>query len=90
MGDLSPRHHVQTFMFREVLHQKYFENFQLKNEVARYKRKCKESNLEINKLRKDLEEMKTAEIKALQVKKESAVNKHISSASNMAANNPNW
>ena len=76
--------------FPEVLHHKYFENFQLKNEVARYKRKCKESNLEINKLRKDLEEMKTAEIKALQVKKESAVNKHISSASNMAANNPNW
>merc|ERR1711936_1221079 len=61
----------------------------LRTEVARYKRKCKESNLEINKLRKDLEEMKTAEIKALQVKKESAVNKHISSASNMAANNPN-
>ena len=77
-------------IFPEVLHHKYFENFQLKNEVARYKRKCKESNLEINKLRKDLEEMKTAEIKALQVKKESAVNKHISSVSNMAANNPNW
>ena len=39
-------------------------------EVARYKRKGKEANLEIVKLRKDLEDMKNAEIKALQVKKE--------------------
>merc|ERR1712045_638226 len=74
---------------RNLIQSLQTHNVQLKNEVARYKRKCKESNLEINKLRKDLEEMKTAEIKALQVKKESAVNKHISSASNMAADNPN-
>merc|ERR1719245_171018 len=47
-------------------------NVQLKGEVARYKRKCKEANLEIGKLRKDLEEMKTAEIKALQIKRENS------------------
>lgn len=39
----------------------------LKGEVARYKRKCKESSAESAKLRKDLDDMKTAEIKALQV-----------------------
>jgi hypothetical protein len=44
-------------------------NMQLKGEVARYKRKFKESNMEISKLRKDLDEMRTAEIKALQAKK---------------------
>lgn len=42
---------------------------QLKGEVARYKRKFKESNAEISKLRRDLDEMRTAEIKALQAKK---------------------
>ena len=41
----------------------------LQGEVARYKRKGKEANLEIVKLRKDLEDMKTAEIKALQAKR---------------------
>ena len=45
-------------------------NNQLKGEVARYKRKCKEASLEKDKLRKDLDDMKTAEIKALQIKKE--------------------
>jgi len=44
-------------------------NVQLKGEVARYKRKCKESSAESAKLRKDLDDMKTAEIKALQAKK---------------------
>jgi E3 ubiquitin-protein ligase BRE1 len=44
-------------------------NMQLKGEVARYKRKFKESNMEISKLRRDLDEMRTAEIKALQAKK---------------------
>ena len=43
-------------------------NVQLKGEVARYKRKGKEAQLEIAKLRKDLDEMKTQEIKALQVR----------------------
>ena len=42
-------------------------NVQLKGEVARYKRKGKEAQLEIAKLRKDLDEMKTQEIKAIQV-----------------------
>merc|ERR1719188_391164 len=44
-------------------------NVQLKGEVARYKRKCKESGAENVKLRKELDDMKTAEIKALQAKK---------------------
>ena len=43
-------------------------NVQLKGEVARYKRKGKEAQLEIAKLRKDLDEMKTQEIKAIQVR----------------------
>ena len=37
--------------------------------LIRYKRKFKEANLEITKLRRDLDEMRTAEIKALQAKK---------------------
>ena len=45
-------------------------NVQLKGEVARYKRKGKEAQSEIAKLRKDLDDMKTQEIKALQVRKE--------------------
>lgn len=44
-------------------------NMQLKGEVGRYKRKFKESNTEMSKLRRDLDEMRTAEIKALQAKK---------------------
>ena len=56
---------------RNLIQSLQTHNVQLKNEVARYKRKCKEANLETTKLRKDLEEMKTAEIKALQIKKES-------------------
>merc|ERR1712020_433724 len=55
---------------RNLIQSLQTHNVQLKGEVARYKRKGKEANLEIVKLRKDLEEMKTAEIKALQVKKE--------------------
>lgn len=55
---------------RNLIQSLQTHNVQLKGEVARYKRKCKEGNLEIVKLRKDLEDMKTAEIKALQVKKE--------------------
>ena len=35
----------------------------------RYKRKFREKELEASKLRKDLDDMKTAEIKALQVRK---------------------
>merc|ERR550532_544270 len=45
-------------------------NVQLKGEVARYKRKFKEKEIEINKLRKENDELKEAEIKALQAKKE--------------------
>lgn len=55
---------------RNLIQSLQTHNVQLKGEVARYKRKCKETILEINKLRKDLDDMKTAEIKALQVKKE--------------------
>lgn len=55
---------------RNLIQSLQTHNVQLKGEVARYKRKCKEANLEIVKLRKDVEDMKTAEIKALQVKKE--------------------
>ena len=45
-------------------------NNQLKGEVARYKRKFKEKEVEITKLRKENNELKEAEIKALQAKKE--------------------
>jgi len=45
-------------------------NVQLKGEVARYKRKFKEKEMEITKLRKENDELKEAEIKALQAKKE--------------------
>ncbi|XP_059099011.1 E3 ubiquitin-protein ligase Bre1-like [Tigriopus californicus] len=41
-------------------------NVQLKGEVARYKRKGKEGQLEIAKLRKDLDDSKAAEIRVLQ------------------------
>lgn len=41
-------------------------NLQLKGEVCRYKRKGKEAQLEIMKLRKDLDDMKSAEIATLQ------------------------
>ena len=47
--------------------------------MARYKRKGKEANLEIVKLRKDLEDMKNAEIKALQVKKELMLKANVAS-----------
>ena len=57
---------------RDLIQSIQTHNVQLKNEVCRYKRKCKEANLEIGKLRKDLEEMKTAEIKALQIKRENS------------------
>merc|ERR550539_2354273 len=55
---------------RNLIQSLQTQNNQLKGEVGRYKRKCKEANLEIVKLRKDLDDMKTAEIKALQAKKE--------------------
>ena len=55
---------------RNLIQSLQTQNNQLKGEVGRYKRKCKEANLEIVKLRKDLDEMKTAEIKALQIQKE--------------------
>ena len=42
-------------------------NVQLKGEIGRYKRRLKESNSDLVKLRKELEEYKAAEIKALQV-----------------------
>ena len=66
----------------------------LQGEVARYKRKGKEANLEIVKLRKDLEDMKNAEIKALQVKKELMLKANVASeaaeslqmANNISAN----
>ena len=45
-------------------------NVQLKGEVARYKRKFREKEMAATKLRKELDDMKTAEIKALQAKKE--------------------
>merc|ERR1719228_3262722 len=44
-------------------------NVQLKGEINRYKRRLKESNSDLVKLRKELEEYKAAEIKALQAKK---------------------
>merc|ERR1712029_109509 len=45
-------------------------NVQLKGEVSRYKRKFKEKEIEITKLRKENDDLKEAEIKALQAKKE--------------------
>lgn len=63
-------------------------NNQLKGEVARYKRKCKEASLEKDKLRKDLDDMKTAEIKALQIKKEQMLSK-AASADELTMNNSN-
>merc|ERR1719447_2599433 len=45
-------------------------NVQLKGEVARYKRKFKEKETEIAKLRKENDDLKEAEIRALQAKKE--------------------
>ena len=66
---------------RDLIQSIQTHNVQLKNEVCRYKRKCKEANLEIGKLRKDLEEMKTAEIKALQIKRENSKSHALSSGS---------
>jgi len=45
-------------------------NVQLKGEVARYKRKFREKEGETVKLRKECDELRAAEIKALQAKKE--------------------
>merc|ERR1719229_999470 len=44
---------------RNLIQSLQTHNNQLKGEVGRYKRKCKEANLEILKLRKDLDDMKT-------------------------------
>ena len=54
-------------LLKKIINDYFF--VKLQGEVARYKRKGKEANLEIVKLRKDLEDMKTAEIKALQAKR---------------------
>jgi len=48
-------------------------NVQLKGEVARYKRKFREKEAETAKLRKECDELRVAEIKALQAKKEALV-----------------
>merc|ERR1711936_430547 len=64
---------------RNLIQSLQTHNVQLKGEVARYKRKGKEANLEIVKLRKDLEDMKNAEIKALQVKKELMLKANVAS-----------
>ena len=61
----------------------------MQGEVARYKRKGKEANLEIVKLRKDLEDMKTAEIKALQVKKELMLKANVASEAAAEMQNAN-
>jgi len=45
-------------------------NVQLKGGVGRYKRRLKEANTDLGKVRKELDDYKTAEIKALQAKKE--------------------
>ena len=71
---------------RNLIQSLQTHNVQLKGEVARYKRKCKEANLEIVKLRKDLDDMKTAEIKALQVKKELMLKVATSNEDQMANN----
>jgi len=79
---------------RNLIQSLQTHNVQLKGEVARYKRKGKEANLEIVKLRKDLEDMKNAEIKALQVKKELMLKANVASeaaeslqmANNISAN----
>merc|ERR1711962_3715 len=79
---------------RNLIQSLQTHNVQLKGEVARYKRKGKEANLEVVKLRKDLEDMKNAEIKALQVKKELMLKANVASeaaeslrmANNISAN----
>jgi len=45
-------------------------NTQLKGEVARYKRKMKEKDAELDKLRRECDELRAAEIRALKAKKE--------------------
>lgn len=45
-------------------------NNQLKGEVARYKRKIKEKDAELDKLRRECDELRAAEIRALKAKKE--------------------
>ena len=57
----------RIILVKEIINDNFL--VKLQGEVARYKRKGKEANLEIVKLRKDLEDMKTAEIKALQAKR---------------------
>ena len=47
-------------------------NVQLKGEIGRYKRRLKEAITDLAKVRKELDDYKTAEIKALQAKKERA------------------
>jgi len=74
---------------RNLIQSLQTHNVQLKGEVARYKRKGKEANLEIVKLRKDLEDMKTAEIKALQAKREMMMKANAEADSLQMANNIN-
>jgi len=56
-------------------------NVQLKGEVARYKRKFREKEGENWKLRKECEELRAAEIKALQAKKEALLRENSNSSS---------
>ena len=78
---------------RNLIQSLQTHNVQLKGEVGRYKRKSKEGNLELMKLRKDLEEMKNAEIRALQVKKEAQMkaeaHDHLGSGSPRQVPTPN-
>lgn len=74
---------------RNLIQSLQTHNVQLKGEVARYKRKGKEANLEIVKLRKDLEDMKTAEIKALQAKGEMMMKANAEADGLRVANNIN-
>ena len=63
-------------------------NVQLKGEVARYKRKFRDKEIEGNKLRKDLDDMKVAEIKALQV--QIKYYKHCYSKQTVVRHRPYW
>merc|ERR1719446_1726423 len=58
---------------RNLIQSLQTHNVQLKGEVARYKRKFREKEAETAKLRKECDELRVAEIKALQAKKEALV-----------------
>merc|ERR1719342_1864715 len=63
-------------------------NVQLKGGIGRYKRRLKESNSDLVKLRKELEEYKAAEIKALQAKKAAQAAQAAMAAANSASGAP--